>query len=124
MSTLTRTAVAAATPSPADVQDAVSAFLSADAAAEEARGGLTREQAAGNAGLPPAAEFLFGEADTRYEALLKLVGLDEIMARLTGDVSSEYADRRPPHVTNKTEPLADDWRDSVGRTDWSKGGAA
>jgi hypothetical protein len=45
------------------------------------------------------------------------------VARLTGGVSADYADRRPPHVVNKTEPLAGDWRESVGRVDWTRGAA-
>jgi hypothetical protein len=123
MSTLTRSDVTVATPRPTDVRDAVRAFLAADTVAEEARGGLTREQAAGYAELPPDVEFLFCEADDRYESLLRLVGLDEVVARLTGGVSADYADRRPPHVVNKTEPLAGDWRESVGRVDWTRGAA-
>jgi hypothetical protein len=112
------------TPTPAAVRDAARAFQSAHVLAELALGGLTREQEAGYAALPPDVAALIDDADARHESLLRLVGLDEVVARLTGGVSADYADRRPPHVVNKTGPLADTWQASVGLVDWTRGAAA
>jgi len=112
----TTTAVAVRpAPGPGEVRNALAAFRAAHNAAEEARGGLTREQEAGRAALPPDVEYLIDTADTLHEALARLVGLDEIAARLTGDVSRDYAGRRPPRVVNEAVPTG-------APVDWSRSG--
>lgn len=107
------------TPSWADAQDE---FFHAHSAAEEARG-HTREQQAGNAQLPPGTEYLIGEADARWDALLGLASLDVVEREVGEDVASEYQGRRR-RVTNKVQPLAADWRESVGAVDWTRGRGA
>lgn len=104
--------------------EALDEFFHAHSAAEEARG-HTPEQRAGNAQLPSGAEFLIGEADARWDALLGLASLDTVEQAVGEDVASEYQGRRR-RVVSKVEPLADDWRESVGRVDWgtSRGVAA
>jgi hypothetical protein len=101
--------------------DVLAAFGAAHEAAKQARG-HTREQRAGNAEPPPGSEYWIGEADARWDALLRLASLDVVEQVVGEGVASEYMGRRR-RVVNKTEPLAGDWRESVGRVDWSRGAA-
>jgi hypothetical protein len=76
MSLLTHAAPARTIPSPADVLDAIDAYNAAETAAAEARANLTRAQRADVEELPPGVEYLLCEAEYRWDALLKVVGID------------------------------------------------
>lgn len=108
------------------IGDALETFSSAHLAAEEARANLTRAQAAGVEELPPGVEFLFAEADARFEALWRLLGDDASVRRMAEagcgeDVAPDYIGRR--RVSPKPASSGD-WRESVGSVDWSRGRGA
>lgn len=107
---------------------AAHAFRVADAAAEKARAGLTPGQESGPDGLPAGAEYLFEEAQHRYEKLLELTGLDaKVFAIRARPLSDQEIDdilgaaagyTAPPKVVNTAQTSATDWRDSIGKCDW------
>jgi hypothetical protein len=121
------------TPRPQDVRDAARAFTAAHEAAEEAFGGLTAEQEAGYAALPPEVEFLLDEAQRRSETLLKVAGLHDVVTSILGlrmtddeiddalNAASGYPQR--PKVPNAV-PTSGDWRNHVAGVDWTRGGPA
>lgn len=128
------TATVNSAPTIGEIRAAAEAFRAAHAAAEQVRFGLTRGQESGPDALPPGAEYLLEEAQYRYDRLLALTGLDgqvsAILARQMSDeeidevlgAAAEYSPR--PTVTDAKPPTFDDWRDSIGRIDWSTGRGA
>lgn len=85
--------------------------------ADEASEALSLSQAAGTA-LPDHVEYLSGEAEAAWN-LASVSWAKALAPGAAGAGVREYVGRR--RVASKVQPLAEDWRDSIGMTDWSCG---